>query len=61
MNILITGGAGYIGSELISHFVKENKVTVLDNLMYSKDSLLRYSQEKNFNFIKGDVRDNTLL
>ena len=61
MNILITGGAGYIGSELISHFVKENKVTVLDNLMYSKDSLLRYSQEKNFNFIKGDVRDNNLL
>lgn len=61
MNILITGGAGYIGSELVSHFIKENKVTVLDNLMYSKDSLLRYTQEKNFNFIKGDVRDTSLL
>lgn len=61
MNILITGGAGYIGSELISHFIKNNKVTVLDNLMYSKDSLLRYTQEKNFNFIKGDVRDASLL
>ena len=61
MNILITGGAGYIGSELVSHFIKENKVTVLDNLMYSKDSLLRYAQEKNFNFIKGDVRDTSLL
>jgi nucleoside-diphosphate-sugar epimerase len=61
MNILITGGAGYIGSELVSHFIKDNKVTVLDNLMYSKDSLLRYTQEKNFNFIKGDVRDTSLL
>ena len=61
MNILITGGAGYIGSELVSHFIKDNKVTVLDNLMYSKDSLLRYAQEKNFNFIKGDVRDPSLL
>ena len=58
MNILITGGAGYIGSELVDHLLKDgHKVTCVDNLMYDCTSLLRYSTNQNFNFIKGDVRD----
>jgi nucleoside-diphosphate-sugar epimerase len=61
MKILITGGAGYIGSELISYFIEECQVTVLDSLMYDCTSLLRYTQHPNFNFINGDVRDLELL
>jgi len=61
MNILITGGAGYIGSELIEWLLFNHKVTVVDNLMYDYTSLLRYTQDENFDFIKGDVRDTKLL
>jgi nucleoside-diphosphate-sugar epimerase len=57
MNVLITGGAGYIGSELIQHFIEDNKVTVVDNLMYDSTSLLRYAGHENFNFVKEDVRN----
>ena len=61
MNILITGGAGYIGSELLSYFLNDHKVTVYDNLMYDPTSLLRYTHNPNFNFVKGDVRNITEL
>jgi len=61
MKILITGGAGYIGSELVSHFIDEHKVTVYDNLLYNKSSLLRYMSHPNFTFVKKDVRDERSL
>ena len=61
MKILITGGAGYIGSELVADLLDDHTVTVLDNLMYSRDSLLRYTKHKDFNFVKGDVRNLKLL
>ena len=61
MNVLITGGAGYLGSELIDYLIHDHKVTVLDSLMYDCTSLLRYTQHENFNFIKGDVRHTKLL
>ena len=44
LNILVTGGAGYIGSVLVTDLVKLGHiVTVLDNLTYSKNSLSHFS------------------
>lgn len=55
--MLITGAAGYIGSELISYFIEEYKIIAYDIMMYDKTSLLRYAGHENFEFVKGDVRD----
>jgi len=60
--ILITGGAGYIGSELIQYLLDDgHKVVVYDNLMYDPTSLLRYTNNSDFSFVKGDVRNLALL
>ena len=60
--ILITGGAGYIGSKLVTKLVDYNfQVTVLDSLKFSCKSLNHLFQKKNFNFIKGDVRNKKLM
>jgi len=60
--VLITGGAGYIGSELTGHFLRDGyEVTCLDSLMYDSTSLLRYTVDDKFNFEKGDVRDISFL
>jgi nucleoside-diphosphate-sugar epimerase len=59
--ILITGAAGYIGSELIAHLIDEYKIIAYDRLMYDKTSLLRYASHPNFNFIKADVRNLKVL
>jgi len=62
MNILITGGAGYIGSELTNYLLKDgHNVTCYDNLMYDATSLLRYTNHPNFNFVKADVRNKEVL
>jgi nucleoside-diphosphate-sugar epimerase len=55
--ILITGGAGYIGSMLATELVKDKKnfVTVIDLLKYSESSLNHLFFYDNFNFIKEDV------
>ena len=60
--VLITGGAGYLGSTLTEHLLNKNfKVTVLDNLMYKQLSLLHLFKKENFKFILGDVRDKENL
>ncbi len=60
--ILVTGGAGYIGSVLVPILLKEGySVTVLDNLMYFQNSLLGCCHYKNFKFVKGDIRDESLI
>tara|TARA_R110001583_G_scaffold510_2_gene4639 strand:+ start:3483 stop:4427 length:945 start_codon:yes stop_codon:yes gene_type:complete len=60
--VLITGGAGYLGSVLTELLLdKGYKVTVLDNLIYKQTSLLHLCSNTNFKFIKGDVIDLDLL
>lgn len=62
MNVLLTGGAGYIGSELVGFLLKSgHKVQVLDYLEYEPDSLLRYVGHDNFYFDKIDVRQTDVM
>ncbi len=61
--ILITGGAGFIGSNLTDYFLEnENQVTVIDDLSNGrKENLKDAEKSKNFTFIKGDIRDKELM
>ena len=60
--ILITGGAGYIGSMLSTKLLEAgHKVTVVDLLKYDKGSLNHLYFEKNFKLIVGDARNKKLI
>jgi len=60
--VLVTGGAGYIGSVLCGHLLDAGyQVVVLDNLMYGQSSLFHLCNNPNFTFIRGDARDDHLL
>jgi nucleoside-diphosphate-sugar epimerase len=62
MKVLITGGAGYLGSTLTKHLLEAGySVTVLDNLMYDQVTLLHLFSNPKFQFELGDVRDKKLL
>jgi nucleoside-diphosphate-sugar epimerase len=62
MRILITGGAGYVGTALIPQLLKKNyKVTVFDNLMFGGDAILPFFRSPNFEFVKSDIRDKEKL
>jgi nucleoside-diphosphate-sugar epimerase len=62
MKILITGGAGYIGSVLVPNLLNQgHEVTVIDNFMYKQTSLASSIRNENLNLIFGDVRDETLM
>ncbi len=61
-SVLVTGGAGYIGSVLVGHLLMRGyRVTVVDNLLYRQAGLLQYCREPGFDFVRGDVRDEPLM
>lgn len=58
MNILVTGGAGYIGSILVRRLLRLNfSVTIIDDLRYGIFSILDIINQKNIKLIKSDIRD----
>jgi nucleoside-diphosphate-sugar epimerase len=62
MKILITGGAGYLGSVLTPTLLAlGHEVTVLDNFYFNQNSLLDCCQYENFKVIRGDCRDEALV
>ena len=62
MRVLITGGAGYVGSTLAPLLLAAgHKVRVLDRLLYGGESLLGVWSHPDFDFIHGDVRDRETL
>lgn len=58
-NILLIGGAGYVGTVITSHFLKLGyKVRVLDNFVYkNQESIQAYLGDENYEFIAGDLGD----
>ncbi len=60
--VLITGGAGYLGSILCEHLLKAGyEVTALDNLLYGQKSLWHLCGNPAFEFVFGDARDEALV
>ena len=61
-NVLITGGAGYLGSVLTGRLLERGyRVTVLDNLLYGQFSLAQCCSHPHFQFVRGDARDSKQL
>lgn len=61
--ILVTGGCGYIGTTLIPFLLEnKNQVTVYDSLIFNNgDKLIPFISNKNFKFVKGDIRDKSSI
>lgn len=62
-NILVTGGAGYLGSTMVPALLEAgHKVTVVDNFMYGQSSLNHVCHHPKFSIVRGDIRlENTML
>jgi nucleoside-diphosphate-sugar epimerase len=62
-NILVTGGAGYLGSTMVPELLNAgHKVTVLDNFMFGQTSLNHACHHPNFSVVRGDIRvEKTIL
>jgi nucleoside-diphosphate-sugar epimerase len=62
MKILITGGAGYIGTTLTPKLLERGyDVTIIDSLMFGAMPIIPFFKFKNFHFIKGDIRDKNIM
>jgi nucleoside-diphosphate-sugar epimerase len=62
MRILITGGAGYIGSVLTAYLLQEKyEVTIVDNFMFGQSSLTDLCWHENLKIIRGDCRDEKIM
>ena len=61
-NILVTGGAGYLGSTMVPDLLAAgHKVTVLDNFMFKQSSLNHCCYHPNFTVVKGDIRQKDTM
>jgi nucleoside-diphosphate-sugar epimerase len=61
-SILVTGGAGYLGSILVPELLQSGyRVTVLDNFMYRQNSLAQVCADSNFDVVNGDARSAEVL
>lgn len=62
MKLLVTGGAGYLGSILVPTLLKEgHSVIVVDNFMYGQTSLLDCCYNPHLMIVRGDARDKSLI
>lgn len=62
MRVLVTGAAGYLGSVLCEHLLNAGHgVTALDNVLYANASLFHLCHDPEFEFVRGDVRDESLM
>jgi nucleoside-diphosphate-sugar epimerase len=61
-NILVTGGAGYLGSTMVPDLLQlGHRVTVLDSFMYKQASLNHVCHHPNFSVVKGDIRIESVM
>jgi nucleoside-diphosphate-sugar epimerase len=61
-HILVTGGAGYLGSIMVPDLLNAgHKVTVLDNFMFQQASLNHVCNNPNFSIVKGDIRIESVV
>src|SRR5512140_855948 len=57
-HIVVTGGAGYIGSLLTAQLLQQgHRVTVIDNLLFGGEALMTFLSHPNFHFAKADVTE----